>query len=101
MSHNLNFLEDESLTDNLSDEVAKKINLWLENLAKIDSPIFEEMLGFVKAFNRAKAQPLSHKGKYLNNLFEIVLCRTSPSADVVGRFAKYLVEQGAVHVPKK
>lgn len=101
MSHNLSFLEDESLTDNLSDEVAKQINLWLENLATTSHPLFEDMLGFVKAFNKAKVQPLSHKGKDLNNRFEIVLMRTSPNSTVVIRFAKYLIEQGAVHVTKK
>lgn len=102
MSQDLSFLEDESLTDNLSDDVAKQICLWLESLAKNSSPIFESMLAFTKAFNKAKSQPVSHKGKRLNDLFEIVLIGVNPNSQVISRFATYLIDQGAVNVtPEK
>lgn len=101
MSHNLGFLDDESLTDNLSDEIAKKLLEWLEYLALNESPDFDKMLQFTKGFNKAKVVPLSHKGIYLNNIFEITLVYVSKDANILIRFAKHLIDQGAVYVPQK
>lgn len=101
MSHNLGFLDDESLTDNLTDDVAKKLLNWLEHLALSNSPAFDQMLAFTKALNFAKKTPLSHRGKYLNNVFEIVLVNVSPESNMLIRYASHLVEKGAVRVAQK
>lgn len=91
----------ESLTDNLSDDVAKKLLEWLEYLARNESAYFDQMLQFTKGLNKAKVAPLSHKGKDLNNSFEIVLVNTDPESNMLIRYATYLTEQGAVHAFNK
>lgn len=101
MSQNLAFLDDEGLTDNLTDEVAKKFLNWLEHLSLSNSPVFDQMLAFTKAFNSAKKAPLSHRGKLLNNIFEIILVNSQPDSNMLIRYAIDLIEKGAVNVPQK
>ncbi len=95
MSHNLGFLDDESLTDNLNDKDASRLLNWLEFVAINHEEDLPQALDFVKNLNRYyKDEDKRNPSWIFYELFKMLSSIANQQDPLFITLAKYTLNKG-------